>query len=149
VVVSVDELRVSMERYLDELSDEAARLFAALEALGPGDTLSATSSMGEMSRSGSSRRPRRDTRGATQLAAGEAPADGLALTAGGIAGAPGSRRPTIEATPSNLLPDAGPTAKDSAAGAPDGEETAPATGAQRALQELRSELSAALRNTRG
>ena len=149
MAVSVDELRVSMERYLDELSDEAARLRAALQALGPGETSSATSSIGEMSRSRSLRRRRRDTRGATQLAEGEALADGLAVTTGEIAGATGLRRPTIEATPSNLALDRGRVGEDSAAGAPAGAETAPATGAERALQELRSELTAALRNARG
>jgi hypothetical protein len=147
VVVSVDELRVSMERYLDELSDEAKRLGAALQALGPGDRSSATSSMRETSRSRGSRRRRTDTRGAARPAASEASADGLALIASEIAGATGPRRPTIAATPSNLSTDARPTAEDSAAAAP-GDESAPATGADRALQELRSELTAALRNSR-
>src|SRR5450755_2901611 len=136
---------MSMERHLDELSDEAGRLRAALEALGPGDTSSATSSMGEMSRSRGSRRRRTDTRGATQHAAREAPADGLALTAREVTGL---RPPTIAATPSDLLPGAGRTVEDCAAGAAGGEETAPTMGADRALQELRSELTAALRTTR-
>ena len=148
MAVSVDELRVSMERHLDELSDEAERLRAALQALGPGDTSSATSSIAEMSRSRGSRRRRTDTRGATQHAAREAPSDGPALTAREIAGVTGLRRPTIAATPSDLLPGAGRTVEDCAAGAAGGEKTAPTIGADRALQELRSELTAALRTTR-
>ncbi|MGP0051971.1 MAG: hypothetical protein ACLPZR_24465 [Solirubrobacteraceae bacterium] len=36
VVVSVEELRMSIERRLENLSGEAERLRAALEALGPG-----------------------------------------------------------------------------------------------------------------
>ena len=151
MVVRVEELRVSIERHLDDLSDEAERLRAALQALGPtpggsltGDTSSATSSIGGASRSRGSRR-RTDTRGATQHAAREAPADGLALTAREVTGL---RRPTIAATPSDLLPGAGRTVEDCAAGAAGGEETAPTMGADRALQELRSELTAALRTTR-
>ena len=41
------------------------------------------------------------------------------------------------------------TAVDPAAGAAEGKDTAPATGADRALHELRSELAAGLRNGRG
>ena len=40
------------------------------------------------------------------------------------------------------------TTIDSGAGAAEGEHTAPATGVDRALHELRSELTAALRNGR-
>ena len=40
------------------------------------------------------------------------------------------------------------TANDPAAGAAEGQNTAPATGADRALHELRSELTAGLRNGR-
>ena len=87
-------------------------------------------------------------RGATQHTVREALADGRALTAGEIAGTTGLQRPTIAATLSNPLPDARHTAEDSAAGAPGGEESAPTRGADRALQELRSELTAALRTSR-
>ena len=154
MVVRVEELRVSIERHLDDLSDEAERLRAALQALGPtpggsltGDTSSATSSIGGASRSRGSRR-RTDTRGATQHAAREAPADGPPLTAEAIAATTGPRRPTIAAKLSTLLRDPGRRVEDCAAGAPGGEETAPTRGADRALQELRSELTAALRNSR-
>jgi hypothetical protein len=117
VVVSVDELRVSIERHLDDLSHEAERLRAALEALGPGDMSSAMSSIGETSRSSGSRRRRTDTRGATQHAAREALADGPALTAEDIAATMWSRRPTIAAKLSTLPSDPGRTAEDCAAGA--------------------------------
>ena len=148
MVVSVDELRVSIERHLDDLSDEAERLRAALQALGPGDTSSATSSIGETSRPRGSRRRPTDTRGEIQHTDREALADGSALTAEAIAATTGSRRPTIAAKLSTLFPDPGRTAEDCAAGAPGGEQTAPTRGADRALQELRSELTAALRNSR-
>lgn len=145
MVVSVEELRVSIERHLDDLSDEAERLCAALQALGPGDT---TSSIGEPSRSRGSRRRPADTRGVIQHADREAPADGPPLTAEAIAATTGPRRPTIAAKLSTLLRDPGRRVEDCAAGAPGGEETAPTRGADRALQELRSELTAALRNSR-
>jgi hypothetical protein len=148
VVVSVEELRVSIERHLDDLSDEAERLRAALEALGPGDTSSATSSIGETSRSRGSRRRPADTRGVIQHADREAPADGPPLTAEAIAATAGPRRPTIAAKLSTLLRDPGRKVEDCAAGAPGGEQAAPTRGADRALQELRSELTAALRNSR-
>ena len=142
MVVSVEELRVSIERHLDDLSDEAERLRAALQALGPGGTSSATSSIGETSRSRGSRRRPADTRGVIQHA------DGPPLTAELIAATTGPRRPTIAAKLSTLLRDPGRRVEDGAAGAPGGEETAPTRGADRALQELRSELTAALRNSR-
>lgn len=155
MVVSVDELRVSIERHLDDLSDEAERLRAALQALGPtpggsltGDTSSATSSIGETLRSKGSRRRPTDTRGVTQRADRETLADGPALAAEAIGATTRRRRSTITAKLSTLLPDPGRTAEDRAAGTRGGEQTALTTGADRALQELRSELTAALRNSR-
>ena len=116
---------MSIERHLDQVSDETERLRAALAALGPDDTPPA--SIDEMSRSRGSR-PRTPTTAAST---------GTAL-----------RRPMTAATPSHGHSDAGRAAEDAAAGARGDEQTAPTRGADRALQELRSALAAGLRTSR-
>jgi hypothetical protein len=120
-------------------------LRAALAALGPDDTPLA--SIDAMSRSRGSRPRRIAPRGATQHTVREARADGPAPTTD-ASGETALRRPTTAATPSHALFDAALAAEKSAAGARGGEETAPTTGADRALQELRSELAASLRTSR-
>ena len=145
LVVSVDKLRISIERHLDQVADEAERLRAALVALSPDDTPLAA--IGEMSRSRDSRPRRVAPRGATQHTVREARVDGRAPTTGASVGT-ALRRPTTAATPSHGLSDAGRAAENSAASARGGEEIAPARGADRALQELRSELAAGLRTRR-
>ena len=84
--------------------------------------------------------------------------NGRALTA--VAIAAGSGGPATSATPSPIACEATTPSRerertlaqlttiDPAAGAAEGEYTAPATGVDRALHELRSELTAALRNGR-
>ena len=62
--MSVDELRISIERHLDQVSDETERLRAVLVALGPEDTSAAA--IGEVSRSRGSRSRRVAPRAETQ-----------------------------------------------------------------------------------
>ena len=89
--VSVEDLRMSIERRLEVLSEQAERLRCALDALG---------------------------------APQAAPLSG-------------DRDDTPQLT-----------VNDPAPGAAEGQSTAPAVGADRALHDLRSELTAALRNGR-
>jgi hypothetical protein len=147
--MSTDALQVSIEQRLDELSDEAERLRAALDALvGPDDTR----------RPSASRRPRRAAaRGATRHVVVEARADVQALNAGNVAKATRSESTAEEARSGG---DGSPVAGDlaeglahqpagaAAVGTPGGELAMPMTGADRALQSLRLELAAGLRNSR-
>jgi hypothetical protein len=145
--VSVDELRISIERHLDQVSDEADRLRAALAVLGADDT--PPPSIDAMQRSRGSRPQRAAARGATQSTVREARVNGRAPSTGASDGT-ALRRSTTAPTPSvGSLLDVGRVAENSAARARGGEETAlTPTGANRALQELRSELAAGLRNSR-
>lgn len=144
VIMTVEELRMSIERHLDQVSDEAERLRAALDALGPDDTSSST---GEISRARGSRPRRIAPGGATEHALGETRSDRLAPAIGASAGT-AVRRPKITASLSHPPSDMEGTAEESAAGSPSDEQSASATGAERALRELRSELTAALRTSR-
>jgi hypothetical protein len=153
--VSIEELRISIERHLEELSEQVERLRAALEALGPGDPAHVRSATGRTPRATGPRERRAARLGATPRAVR---GNGQALSAVAIAGSgagpassPMPSRVASEATNlsaecEDMLPQV--TANDPAAGAADGEATAPATGADRALHELRSELAAGLRNGR-
>ncbi len=155
IIVNIEELRISIERDLEDLSGQVERLRAALEALGPGDPTRVRSATATAPRSTGRRRRRAATLGATPR---EVRGNGRALTA--VAIAAGSGGPASSATPSPIACEAmtpsrereGTLARlttvDSGAGAAAGEHTAPATGVDRALHELRSELTAALRNGR-
>jgi hypothetical protein len=147
---------MSIERRLEDLSEQVERLRAALEALGPGDPPARRSATGRTPRSTGPRWRRAATPGATRRGV---PGNGRALAAVAIAGASGaglatsatlshvaSEATTLSAECEDTLPQV--TAIDPAAGAAEGEDTAPATGADRALHELRRELTAALRNGR-
>jgi hypothetical protein len=131
----VDELRVSIERQLEQLSDEAARLQAALRALGPDDQAAAPSTAAGTARSKPGRHGRTPARHAAGHNVSEAP-PGPAVTGGAV----------VEAAVVGVTAAADRTAV--AAGRATAAEPAIATGADRALLELRSELTAALRNGR-
>jgi hypothetical protein len=155
IIVTIEELRISIERDLEDLSEEVERLRAALEALGPGDPTRVRFATATAPRSTEPRRRRASTPGGPPR---EVRGNGRALTA--VAIAAGSREPATSATPSPIACEATTPSReregmlaqlatiDPAAGAAEGEHTAPATGADRALHELRSELTAALRNGR-
>jgi hypothetical protein len=149
--MSTDALQVSIEQRLEEISEEIERLRAALDALGPGDT----------SRPSGSRPPRRVRRTAARHAVLVAPADRQALSAGDVATARRVKRSTIPAALPRLDGD-GPSLAGArseglaheptgaaAAATPTGELATPVTGADRAVQSLRRELAAGLRNGRG
>ena len=126
MIVSDDDLQMSIERRLEDLSEQAERLRCALDALGPAAPAPARSATGMTPRSTGPRGRRAAAPGATQhLVASEA----AALSA--------DRNDTPQLT-----------ANDQPASAAEGQSTAPAVGADRALHELRSELTAALRNGR-
>ncbi len=130
----MDELRVSIERQLEELSDEAARLQAALRALGPDDQAAAPSTVADTARSKPARRGRTPARHAAGHNVPDTP-PGQALTGGAVVeaaavGVTAADRTAVEASHAEAA------------------EPAIATGADRALLELRSELTAALRNGR-
>ncbi len=148
--VSTEALQVSIEQRLNELSDEADRLRAALDALGPNDTPRPSAS-----------RPRRTAPpAAARHVVVEARADEQALSAGDVAKATQLARSATTAGVArsgghgSLL--AGDLAEGlahqpagaAAAGTPGGELATPMTGADRALQSLRRELAAGLRNSR-
>ena len=155
IIVNIEELRISIERDLEDLSEQVGRLRAALEALGPGDPTRVRSATATAPRSTSRRRRRAVTLGATPR---EVRGKRRALTA--VAIAAGTRGPATSATPSPIAREATTPSReregtltrlatiDSGAGAAEGKHIAPATGADRALHELRSELTAALRNGR-
>ncbi|MGO9901374.1 MAG: hypothetical protein ACLP0J_17210 [Solirubrobacteraceae bacterium] len=121
--VSVDELRAVIERHLDDLSDEAERLRSALEALSaPGDSSEAVSAMRQTPRSMAARQRATPPRGGTRAAR-----DGERISA----------KPSVRAQQ---------TSEQSPVQTRHGGDTVPATAVDRALQELRRELTAALRN---
>jgi hypothetical protein len=126
------------------MSDEAERLRAALAALGPVGTPPASI---ETSRSRGARPRRTVLRGATQHTVREARVAGRERTTSASDGT-AFRRPTTVATPSHGLFDRRRTAEDAGTSPRSREETAPTKGADRALQELRSELTAGLRTSR-
>lgn len=151
MIVSVDELRIRIERRLEHLSEQAERMRAALEALGPSDPAPASSTTGKTPRSTGPRERRAPTPGATgngrALTAAAIPTTSAALpaspaTLSDVASEPAALSAEYEDTPP---PDA---TIDQTAGAAEANSTEPATGAVRALHELRSELTAALRNGR-
>jgi hypothetical protein len=139
--MSTDALRVSIERRLNELLDEAARLQAALAVLGPRDTDRLSAS-----------RPQRT---ATRRVAVKARADEPALSVGDVAKATRSARATTTAEVARSGGDGSSLAVGLAhqpagaepAGTPGGELATPMTGAERALQSLRRELAGGLRNS--
>jgi hypothetical protein len=142
----VNELQVSIEERLEVLSDEAYRLRAALDALGPGDA----------SRSSTSP-PRTAARGATRRPVIAALAGGRARSTGEFVSATGLAPSTIAAAPSgdgSRLSDgqdrgvANEPTGEADAGTTDNGEIAPADGVDRAVQSLRSELTAGLRTSR-
>jgi hypothetical protein len=147
--MSTDALQVSIEQRLRELSDEAERLRAALDALGSDDTSGPTAS-----------RPRRTApRAAPRHVVMQARADEQALSAGDVATATRLARSATTAEVASGgdrsllggdLADgvAREAAEAAAAGAPGGELATAMTGADRALQSLRRELAAGLRNSR-
>jgi len=148
--MSTDALQVSIEQRVEELSDEVRRLRAALDALGPDDT----------SRPSASRARRTAPRAATRHVVMEARADEQALSAGDAAKATRFARSASTAEvarsggdgsllggdPAEAL--ARQPAGAAAPGTPGGELATPMTGADRALQSLRRELAAGLRNSR-
>ena len=153
--MSIGELRISIERHVAELSEQVERLRAALEALGPGDPVHVRSATGRTPRATGPRGRRAARLGATpRVVRG----NGRAFSAVAIAGS--GAGPVSSPTPSPVASDATSlsaecedtlrqvTVIDPAAGAAEGEDTAPATGVDRALRELRSELAAGLRNRR-
>jgi hypothetical protein len=153
--VSIEELRISIERHPEDLSEQVEQLRAALEALGPGDRPRVRSATGRTPRSTRPRRRRVARLGATPR---PVPSKGRALTA--VASAESSAGPATSATPSLIASESTAlsaeredtllqvTAIDPAPGAAEDEDSARATGADRALHELRSELTAGLRNGR-
>jgi hypothetical protein len=124
-----------MERQLEELSQEAEQLQAALWALGAGDEPSADPT----SRAHGTRRRQVVEPGAARQCVPETlsgqPAPAVADTV----------------TPTRLREGAAMKrmVEEAAAGAPGGWESRPLTGVDRAIQELRRELTAALRSSRG
>jgi hypothetical protein len=144
--VNVEELRISIELHLEDLSEQVERLRAALEALGPGDQAHVRSARATAPQSTGRRRRRAAALGATPC---EVRGNGRALTAVGIDA--GSGGPATSATPSSIACEATTPSRereaalgrlttiDPAAGAAEGERTASATGADRALHELRSD----------
>jgi len=155
IIVSIEELRIGIERHLEELSKQVDRLRAALEALGPGDPAHVRSATGRTPRATSPRGRRAPRLGATpRVVRG----NGRALSAVAIAGSGAgpaspptlspvaSEATTLSAECEDMLPQV--AANDLPAGAAEGEATAAATGADRALHELRSELAAGLRSGR-
>ncbi len=151
---------MSIERRLENLSGEAERLRAALQALGPGAPVSAAPTMDRTPRPRGRGRRETATLGVTQAATRGLTNNGRDLTAAAIAMASGAQWPATPATLSSVAAEsavisderedvvAQVDAIDPAAGAGEGEAAAPTSGADRALQELRSELSAGLRNGR-
>ncbi len=155
MTVSIEELRIGIERRVEELSKQVERLRAALEALGPGDPAHVGSATGRTLRATGPRGRRAARLGATpRVVRGNGRALGAVAIAGSGAGAASSpplspvasEAATLGAEGEDMLPQV--TANDPAAGAAEGEDTAPVTGAARALHELRSELAAGLRNGR-
>lgn len=147
--MSTEALQVSIEQRLDELSDEAERLRAALDALGPDDPSRVSAS-----------RPRRTApRAAARHVAVKARADEHALSPGDVATATRSARSASSAEMASSDGDGSRLAGDrvegvahqsagaAAPGTPGGELATPLTGADRALQSLRRELAAGLRNS--
>jgi hypothetical protein len=129
VDVSVDELRAVIERHLDDLSDEVERLRSALEALGaPGGSSEAVSAMRQTPRSMRARQRATSPRGATRA---------RRAASAGHGGERISAKRSVRAQQ---------TSEESAVETRRSQETVPATAVDRALQELRSELTAALRN---
>jgi hypothetical protein len=125
----VDELRAVIERHLDDLSDEAERLRSALEALGaPADSSKAVSAIRQT--------PRR--RGARQR---PTPPRSATRARGAASAGHGGERLSVK-RPAR----AEQTSQEPPVEARRGQETVPTTAVDRALQELRSELTAALRN---
>ena len=127
--MSVDELRAVIERHLDDISDEAERLRSALEALGgPGDSSQTLSAMRQTPRSIGPRQRPTPPSGATRAR--------LAAPAGHGGERIAAKR-SVRAEH---------TSEESPVKTRRGQERVPATAVDRALQELRSELTAALRN---
>ncbi len=129
------------------LSDEADRLRAALDALGPVD----------VSRSSTSSPRRTTARGATPRPVIAALAGGRARSADEFVSATALARPTIAAGPSGDGPRLSDGQARGLADDPDEEadagtagsgEIAPAAGVDRAVQSLRRELTAGLRTNR-
>ena len=129
------------------------RLRAALEALGPGVRAHVRSATGRTPRATGPRgRPAARLGVTPRVVRG----NGRALSAVGIGGSGagpassptlspvGSEERTLSAECENMLPQV--TADGPAAGAAEGEDTARATAADRALHDLRSELAAGSRN---
>lgn len=134
----MDELRVSIERQLEELSGEAARLQAALQALGPDDQAAVPSTAADTARSKPARRGRTPARHAAGHNVPDTP-PGPAVTGGAV----------VESAVVGVTAAADRTAVEASnAEAAEPAEPTIATGADRALLELRSELTAALRNGR-
>jgi hypothetical protein len=130
-----DRLRLSIERQIVELSAEAKRLQAALRALDVDDTSQAFTPADDVGRS--TTRRQKVARDAAQHSVLELPPAEQRRNIPGI----------INAT---LHADGVATDRmvDDVAGAAGSVGSAPVTGVDRALQELRSELIAVLRNGR-
>ncbi len=125
----MDELRAAIERHLDDLSDEAERLRLALGALGgPGDSSETVSAMRQTPGSMGARQRPTPPRGAMR-ARRAAPAGH------------GGERIAAKRSVRGQQP-----SEESPVAARHGQEPVPATAVDRVLQELRSELTAALRN---
>jgi hypothetical protein len=144
VVVSKNELQVSIEQRLEELSEEAERLRAALDALDSVEMPGASTSL-----------PRRAApRAATRQAVLTAVADRHARCADDGACAV-HHRPDAPADPGDVTVDTGERRQGvvmrsagAAAGPAGSEESGLGTGADRAVQSLRRELAAGLRTNR-
>lgn len=147
--MSTEALQVSIEQRLDEISDEVERLRAALDALGPDDPSRVSAS-----------RPRRTApRSVTRHVVAKARPGEHALSRGDVAAAARSAQSASSAEMASSDGDGSRLAGDRAEGvahqpagaaAPGtrgGELATPLTGADRALQSLRRELAAGLRNS--
>lgn len=126
---------MSIELQLKELSEDAERLRAALRALSPDEASSMIPSAADAARAKPSRHGRAAAGDATQDHRLEVLPNGRARTVGAL----------VESTV--LAETAGRNHTVEEGGVPAGAEPALATGADRAVQELRRELTAALRNS--
>ena len=163
MVVSLGDLRQTIERQLAELDDERQRLQAALQALGAGDTPPTPQAPAKVprprapaNRQAPKPKSKATVRGGTRQAVLDALSDGSAMTAGDIAKATGRGRGSVSTTLSNLLA-AGQVLKaargyktpasDASAPASSTPSTATPTGngADRAPSALGREVDAVLR----
>ena len=147
MVVSLDELEVSIEQRFEELSGEAERLRAALDALDSAGMPRASSSLPgrTVARAGTRHAVLKSVAGRQAGRVDHGPGDRAR---------PVRRRPNAPPDPEGVVVETGergegvaiePAGEGSGSGS---EEMAPGTGADRAVQSLRRELAAGLRTSR-